>query len=223
MADDAVARLYQAFVSQDAAAAIDVIERAKRAGTAQVQLFDQLFAPAMSLLGGAWASGTIDEYTFTQAAVVAEQITSFVTPPTTAQDTGITVLVGTMHRDLHTIDKDIAAAALREAGHRVIDLGVDVRPAEFLERAEETGARMLIVFAQMRSTAESVVRVREMFTANGRTNVVLFVSGGPFAADVGLAKRVGANGVVRGAESALKLVAKAARALEERAAKAGGA
>ncbi len=223
MADDAAARLYQAFVSQDAAAAIDVIERAKRAGTAQVQLFDQLFAPAMSLLGGAWASGTIDEYTFTQAAVVAEQITSFVTPPTTAQDTGITVLVGTMHRDLHTIDKDIAAAALREAGHRVIDLGVDVRPAEFLERAEETGARMLIVFAQMRATAESVVRVREMFTANGRTNVVLFVSGGPFAADVGLAKRVGANGVVRGAESALKLVAKAARALEERAAKAGGA
>lgn len=213
MADDTAARLYQAFVNQDPAAAISVIEKAKRSGTAQVQLFDQLFAPAMSLLGGAWASGAIDEYTFTQAAVVAEQITSFVTPPTTAQDTGITVLVGTMHRDLHTIDKDIAAAALKEAGHRVIDLGTDVRPAEFLERAEETGARIAIVYAQQRGTAESVARVREMFAGNGRADLVLFVSGGPFAADVSLAKRIGANGVVRGAESALKLVAKAAEAM----------
>lgn len=210
MADDAAARLYQAFVSQDPAAAISVIEKVKKGGIAQAHLFDQLFAPAMSLLGGAWANGTIDEYTFTQAAVVAEQITSFVTPPTTAQDTGVTVLLGTMHRDVHTIDKDITAAALKETGHRVIDLGSDVRPAEFLERAEETGARIIIVFAQMNSTASSVSRVREMFTAGGREDLVLFVSGGPFSADISLAKQVGANGVVRGAESALKLVAKVA-------------
>lgn len=208
MADDAAASLYQAFVNQDPAAAISVIERVKQSGVPQAKLFDQLFAPAMSLLGGAWASGAIDEYGFTQAAVVAEQITSFVTPPTTAQDTGITVLLGAMHRDHHSIDKDITAAALKEAGHRVIDLGEDVRPAEFLERAEETGARIVIVFAQMNSTALSVSRVREMFTAGGRDDLVLFVSGGPFAADVALAKHVGANGVVRGAESALKLVAK---------------
>lgn len=209
MADDAAARLYQAFVSQDPAQAISVIEKVKSGGVAQSHLFDQLFAPAMSLLGGAWANGTIDEYTFTQASVVAEQITSFVTPPATAQDTGITVLVGTMHRDFHAIDKDICAAALKEAGHRVIDLGTDVRPAEFLERAEETGARIIIVFAQLMGTAESVSRVREMFTAGGRDDLVLFVAGGPFSADVSIAKTVGANGVVRGAESALKLVAKA--------------
>lgn len=208
MADDAAARLYQAFVNQDPAAAITVIEKVKQSGVAQAQLFDQLFAPAMSLLGGAWASGAIDEYSFTQAAVVAEQITSFVTPPTTAQDTGVTILLGVMHHDFHSIDKDIAAAALKEAGHRVIDLGLDVRPAEFLERAEETGARIAIVFAQMNGTADSVTRVREMFTAAGRDDLVLFVSGGPFTADVSLAKKVGANGVVRGAESALKLVAK---------------
>ncbi len=211
MADDAAARLYQAFVSQDPAQAIAVIEKVKASGVAQAQLFDQLFAPAMSLLGGAWANGTIDEYSFTQASVVAEQITSFVTPPTTAQDTGITVLVGTMHRDFHSIDKDITAAALKEAGHRVIDLGIDVRPAEFLERAEETGARIVIVFAQMVGVAKSVSRIREMFSAGGRDDIVLFVSGGPFTADVSLAKAVGANGVVRGAESALKLVTKVAQ------------
>lgn len=211
MNDDAAARLYSAFVAQDAAQAISVIEKVKKSGTPQGQLFDQLFAPAMSLLGGAWANGTIDEYTFTQAAVVAEQITSFVTPPTTAQDTGITVIVGTMHHDYHAIDKDITAAALKEAGHRVIDLGIDVRPTDFLERAEETGARIIIVFANMVGIARSVSRIREMFSAGGRDDLVLLVSGGPFSADLSLAKAVGANGVVRGAESALKLVAKVAQ------------
>jgi len=208
MADDAATRLFQAFVSQDPARAISVIENERAAGVPQRRLFDQLFAPAMSLLGGAWANGDIDEYTFTQAAVVAEQVTSFVIAPSTAQDTGVTVLVGTMHHDHHTVDKDITAAALKEAGHRVIDLGADVRPSEFLERAEETGARIVIVFAQMIGSARSVSRVREMLTAGGREGVALLVAGAPFTADVGLAKAVGANGLVRGAESALKLVAK---------------
>jgi len=200
--------LYQAFVSQDPARAIAVIEQQRAAGVPQRRLFDNLFAPAMSILGGAWAAGEIDEYAFTQAAVVAEQVTSFVIAPSTAQDSGVTVLVGTMHHDLHAVDKDIAAGALKEAGHRVIDLGVDVRPAEFLERAEESGARIVIVFAQMIGTALDVVRVREMFRAAGREDLVLLVAGSPFSADVALAKRVGANGIVRGAESALKLVAR---------------
>jgi methanogenic corrinoid protein MtbC1 len=201
-------------VSQDPAQAIGVIERVKRSGVAQAQLLDQLFAPAMSLLGGAWASGAIDEYTFTQAAVIAEQITSFVIPPTSASDTGVTVLMGTMHHDFHTIDKDITAAALKEAGNRVVDLGSDVRPAEFLERAEETGARLIIVYAQQIGTARSVSRVREMFTAAGRDDIAILVAGGPFVADAQLAKSVGANGIVRGAESALKLVAKVAARVE---------
>ena len=208
VADDASARLYQAFISQDPAQAIAVVQKARAAGVEATQLFDQLFAPAMSLLGGAWAAGTIDEYTFTQAAVVAEQITSFVSPPATPSDSGVTILVGTMHGDEHAVDKNIVAAALKEAGHRVVDLGTDVRPAEFLERADETGARILIVFAHTASVAGSVSRVKEMLAAGGREDVVLFVAGGPFAADVSKARSVGANGVVRGAQSALRLVEK---------------
>ena len=210
MADDAAMRLYEAFVSADPARAIEVIEAARAGGFAQAQLFDQLFAPAMALLGGAWADGSVDEYGFTQAAVVAEQVASFVTVPATAQDSRVTVLVGTMHRDLHSVDKDITVAALKEAGHRVIDLGTDVLPSEFLERVEETAARIVIVFAQQVRTAIDVVRVREMFAAAGRDDVVMLVSGGPFAASLELARRVGANGVIKGAESALRLVTQAA-------------
>jgi 5-methyltetrahydrofolate--homocysteine methyltransferase len=200
--------LYQAFVGQDPASAIQVIERARSSGVPQAQLFDTLYVPALSLLGGAWASGEIDEIAFTQASVIAEQICSFVMPPVARADTGVTLVVGTMHRDRHSVMKDIVASALKEAGYRVNDLGVDVRPADFLERLEETGARVVLVFAETMATARAVTRVREMFASSGREDAVILVAGGPFAADAALARSVGANGVITGAESALRVLAR---------------
>lgn len=214
------AELFRAFVDQDPASAIQVIERARADGIAQGALFDAVYAPAMALLGGAWASGEIDETAFTQASVVAEQIGSFVMPPVTQRDTGVTVVIGTMHRDHHSIARTIVAATLKEAGYRVNDLGVDVRPTDFLERVEETGARIIIVFAEMMRTARAVARVREMLAANGLDDVVMLVCGGPFTAEPTLAREAGANGVALGAESALKLVARVAR---DRAQAGGGA
>ena len=214
MANDYSSPLFQALAARDPAKAIDVISAAKAAGFPQDLLFDQVYAPALSLLGGAWATGIIDEYEFAEAAVVAERVTSFVLPPVAADDTGVTVLVGTMHHDRHSIDKNIAAAALKEVGHRVIDLGVDVRPADFLARAEETDAAIVFVFASMAATAASVSRVREMFRAGKRGDIIIFVGGGPFVADEFLARSVGANGVSKGAESALRLVARVAEQLD---------
>jgi methylmalonyl-CoA mutase cobalamin-binding domain/chain len=210
VSDEAPVRLYKAFVGQDPAAAIKVIERARADGVTQAQLFDSVFAPALALLGAAWAAGEVDEVAFTQAAVVAEQITSFVVPPPSVTDTGVTVLVGCMQRDRHAVVKNVVAAALKEAGNRVIDLGVDVRPEEFLEKVEETGASIVLVCAEILATARDVRRVRDLLASAGRDDVVLLAAGGPFEADADIARDAGANGVVRGAESAIRLVAKAA-------------
>ncbi|MDO8950543.1 MAG: cobalamin-dependent protein [Actinomycetota bacterium] len=208
MSSEEAARLYSAFVGQDPASAIQVIERVRSSGVAQDQLFDTLYVPALSLLAGAWASGEIDEITFTQASVVAEQIGSFVMPPVARADTGVTLVLGTMHRDRHSVMKDIVASALKESGYRVNDLGVDVRPADFLERLEETGSRIVLVFAETMATARAVTRVREMFASAGRDDAVILVAGGPFTADTALARSVGANGVITGAESALRVLAR---------------
>jgi len=215
VAAEEAAQLYQAFVDQDPAAAIQVVERVRSSGVAQAQLFDALYVPAMSALGGAWASGEIDEMTFTQAAVVAEQIGSFVLPPAAKRDTGVTLVIGSMHRDLHSITKDVIASALKESGYRVNDLGVDVRPTDFLERLEETGARIVIVCAEMLSTARAVSRVRQMFESAGKDDIVILAAGAPFAADAGLAREAGANGVITGAESALKIVGRVAADLAD--------
>lgn len=210
MSDEAPLRLYKALVGQDPAVAIKVIESVRSAGVSQAALFDTVFAPALALLGASWASGDLDEVTFTQAAVVAEQIGSFVTPPSTAGDTGITTLIGCMQKDQHAVAKNIVAAALKEAGNRVVDLGVDVRPAEFLEKVEETSSRMVIICAEIIQTAHLVSQVRELLNAGGHDDVFILVVGGPFDAEPDLAKHVGANGIVHDAESAMKLVARIA-------------
>ncbi|MFA5843960.1 MAG: cobalamin-dependent protein [Coriobacteriia bacterium] len=207
---DAVARLYQAFVSQDPAGAIAVVEEAKGAGAQRGALFDDLYAPSLAMLGGAWASRALDEVAFAQASVVAEQIGPFVVPPAAAPDTGITIVVGCAASDRHDIRKNVIAAALKEAGHRVVDLGADARPTEFVEKVAQTGARIAIVCAELTGTVASVRRVRELLAADGRDDVVVLAAGGPFDADGKIARELGANGVVLGAESALRLVARIA-------------
>jgi trimethylamine corrinoid protein len=202
----AAGRMYDAFVASDPAAAIAVVEDARADGMERERLFDEVFVPAMGRLGGAWAAGDVDEMTFTQASVVAEQMTSFVIPKAAVADTGVTVIVGSVQGEMHAVGRNMVVAVLKEAGHRVMDLGVDVRPAEFVDTVEETGARIVVACAEMAATAQVVSRLTDLLRSSGHEGVVVLASGGPFAADVRLAKSVGANGVVTGAESALKLI-----------------
>lgn len=203
---DAVGRLYRAIAERDPAAAISVIEAAKAAGMAHADLFDSLYLPAMALLGAEWAAGRMDEVAFTEAAVVAEQVTSFVTPPATAPDRGVTVVVGCLEGDRHDLRLNVFSAALKSAGYRVLDLGVDTSPAEFLAGVDETGARIVIGFAEMVATAAGARRVRDLLDADGRSDVMLLLVGGPFEADPDVARVLGGNGVANSAQAILRLV-----------------
>jgi methanogenic corrinoid protein MtbC1 len=205
-AESVVERLYRSFAEHDPAAAIAAIEEAKAEGTPHAELFDAVFVPALAMLGEKWAAGDLDEIAFTEAAVVAEQVTSFVVPPATSPDRGITVVAGCLEGDRHDLRKNVFAAALKTAGYRVLDLGVDVSPAAFLAGVDETGARLVIGFAEMTATASGVSRVREIFDASGRDDVVLLVVGGPFEADADSARALGANGVANSAQAILRLV-----------------
>lgn len=211
MSNSEAERLFKAFVGNDPATAIRVVEQVRSSGVPQAELFDTLYVPAVAMLGEAWARREMDELAFTQAAVVAEQVSSFVMPPLVRPDTGVGVVLGVMHRDRHSVMKNIVAGALKESGYRVFDLGVDVRASDFLERVEETGARVVIAFAEMLATARAVEGVRDLLVAEGRADVVLLVCGGPFAADPALARSVGAQGVISTAQGALDVLERVRR------------
>ena len=53
------------------------------------------------------------------------------------------VVIGTVEGDIHDIAKDIVVFMMEINGFEVIDLGVDVPPAKFVEAAAESGAKIV--------------------------------------------------------------------------------
>ncbi|MFA5313185.1 MAG: cobalamin-dependent protein [Methanomassiliicoccales archaeon] len=63
-----------------------------------------------------------------------------------------TIIIGTVHGDVHEIGKNVVSAFLRGAGYNVIDLGRDVPPEVFIKRAGEHGAEIVGASALMTTT-----------------------------------------------------------------------
>jgi 5-methyltetrahydrofolate--homocysteine methyltransferase len=87
-----------------------------------------------------------------------------------------TVVIGTVKGDLHDIGKNLVAAMLEGAGFKVVDLGVDVSPAQFVEAAKTNSASLIAMSALLTTTMGSM---RETVAAldgaglKGKTKVII--------------------------------------------------
>lgn len=63
-----------------------------------------------------------------------------------------TVVIATVHGDIHEIGKNVVAAMLKGAGYKVVDLGRDVPPEKFIEAAKEHNANVVGASALMTTT-----------------------------------------------------------------------
>lgn len=63
-----------------------------------------------------------------------------------------TVVLGTVHGDIHEIGKNVVVAMLRGAGYKVIDLGRDIPIEHFVEAAKENNAEVVGASALMTTT-----------------------------------------------------------------------
>jgi methanogenic corrinoid protein MtbC1 len=205
---DAAIRLYEALITRDAGVAIEMIEEAKALGSTDDQVFDELYAPALACLGGAWATGGIDEATFARSAVIADQIAPFVVPSAVPRDRGVGVVIGTAKGDRHSVLKNIVASVLSEDGYRVSDLGVGVPTWEFLAAIEQTGARMAIVCVESAPAILGVQHLRTRLDRRGRNEVIVLAAGGLFVAEPARARNAGAHGVITSAAGALTVLAR---------------
>ena len=105
-----------------------------------------------------------------------------------------TFAIGSVKGDIHTIGKGIVATIMRVNGFKVIDLGVDVSPEEFLEVADKVEAIGLsgLLSLSTKSMEETIKKVSPKYPD------VLIIIGGA-AVDPALAK---AFGVLYGADAA---------------------
>jgi 5-methyltetrahydrofolate--homocysteine methyltransferase len=113
------------------------------------------------------------------------------------------IAIGTVKGDLHDIGKNLVVMMLEGAGFEIIDLGVDVAPAAFVDAAQE-GANLIGMSALLTTTMTSMgVTIEALKAAGLRDKVKIMVGGAPVTEE--FAKSIGADAYAADASSATRI------------------
>ena len=124
------------------------------------------------------------------------------------------VVIGVVEGDTHDIGKNLVKIMLATSGFEVIDLGRDVPPRAFVDKAAEAGARIIALSTLMTATMKGMKEVILLLKqGNIRDRVRVMVGGGPISKD--FAKRIGADGYAVNASQAVKLARQLAGGLTD--------
>ena len=99
-------------------------------------------------------------------------------------------VIGTVKGDLHDIGKNLVVMMYKGAGFEVIDLGVDVEPETFVEKAEEVGADVIGMSALLTTTMPNMKGAIDLLNEKGiRDKYIVMIGGAPitesFAEEIG--------------------------------------
>ncbi|HOJ01377.1 MAG TPA: corrinoid protein [Anaerolineaceae bacterium] len=115
------------------------------------------------------------------------------------------VLIGTVKGDLHDIGKNLVSIMLEGAGYQIIDLGVDVDVALFLEKTKEEKPDILALSALLTTTMVNMAEVVKTIRNEKQIqNVKIIIGGAPVTQN--FADEVGADGYSIDASQAVRLV-----------------
>ena len=113
-------------------------------------------------------------------------------------------VIGVVEGDTHDIGKNLVKIMLDAAGFDVLDLGRDVPPAVFVDKAIEYDAELILLSSLMTTTMDNMAQVIRMLATRGlRERFKVAVGGGPISQ--AFADRVGADGYGRDAVDAVRV------------------
>ena len=201
--------LTQALVEMREDDVLAAVREAKAAGAPPTDVIAGLQA-AMKTIGDKYEA---EEYYLSELIMAAEIFKDALAElglDSGAAQTGTrgTVVLGTVHTDIHDIGKNIVAGVLGANGFKVVDLGVDVPAAAYVDAARESGARVVGLSCLLTTAFPAMRETIAAFAAAGmRDSVSIVIGGGPVTAE--LAAQLGADGAGTSAQEAVNLAAAA--------------
>ncbi len=126
-------------------------------------------------------------------------------PHITIENTGKKhrVVIGVIEGDTHDIGKNLVKIMLEASRFEVFDLGRDVPPDRFVEKAKEVKADLIAISTLMTTTMEDMGKVITRLEEEGvRNEFKVLVGGGPISKR--FADRIGADGYAANAATAAK-------------------
>jgi corrinoid protein of di/trimethylamine methyltransferase len=113
------------------------------------------------------------------------------------------VVIGVVQGDTHDIGKNLVKIMMETEGFEVIDLGRDVAPKDFVERAKEAGASIIALSTLMTTTMEGMAEVIKILEEeNLRDKIKVMIGGGPISQS--FADKIGADVYTTDASKAAK-------------------
>jgi corrinoid protein of di/trimethylamine methyltransferase len=201
--------LYDAILTGNAKKAEQVTLAALAANVDPVELLDKCMVPAMDEAGKRFEC---NEYFVPELLIAARAMKTalaILTPKLAAAGAKAAgrVVIGTVQGDLHDIGKNLVASMLEGGGFKVVDLGVDVPPAKFVEAVKGQEGSIVALSALLTTTMTQMKAVIESLKAAGlRDTTRVMIGGAPITQQY--AEEIGADGYSDNASSAVALARK---------------
>lgn len=117
------------------------------------------------------------------------------------------VVIGTIQGDVHDIGKNIVATLLEVNGYKVIDMGNDVSPYNFIEAARRETADIIALSSLLTTSMPYMADTLKLLNGLGiRDKFKVIVGGGPVSPE--WAAKIGADGYSNDANEAVELCGK---------------
>ncbi|WKY44994.1 cobalamin-dependent protein [Eubacteriaceae bacterium ES2] len=113
-----------------------------------------------------------------------------------------TILLGTVHGDLHDIGKNIFKSMSEAAGFEVVDLGIDVEISDFVDKAKEINPQVIGMSGVLTLAIDSMKETAEALKAAG-VPAKIIIGGNPVTKAV--CDEVGADAYTTNAAEGVKI------------------
>jgi 5-methyltetrahydrofolate--homocysteine methyltransferase len=201
MAD--LAKLAAAIEAGDRSSAVRLTNEALEASVQPQEILDAMTG-AMDHVGRRFQDGDIFVPEMLIAARAMKEATAILEP--VLVDAGIrpehTAVIGTVEGDLHDIGKNLVGMMLKGAAINVIDLGVNVPAARFVDAAREHGAHLIGLSALLTTTMPNMRAVVAAIKA-ADVHARVMIGGAPTTPE--FAEQIGADGFAADAGAAVDL------------------
>jgi corrinoid protein of di/trimethylamine methyltransferase len=213
MTEELFREMAQTIIDGDPEAAEALAKRVLAEGIDPLDAINKGFVVGVNTVGDAFGCGEAYLPDLVLAGEAMKAVVAVLDPELarrgTQRQTLGNVVVGTVKGDIHDIGKTLVATMLSASGFQVYDLGVDVPPERFAQKAREVSAAIVGVSALLTTTMVNQKSVIEALDDLGlRPQVKVMVGGAPVTRT--WAQQIGADGF---SEDAIGAVAEAKRIL----------
>jgi trimethylamine corrinoid protein len=205
---------YEAVKDTDRDKALSSVEDAIKDGVQPEEIVFEIVVPAIESM---LKEFTVDESTTLSqhfiASKLAEEVTAKMFPlfKTAPEEQG-TVIIGTSFGDFHGLGKKIVGGCLKANMFNVIDVGLNVKPENFVDTAVEHQSTIIGISSMMVHTAtgeKGAKGVRGILRERGlESEIKLVVGGAPYRFHDELYKEVEADGWAETGIEAVSIIKK---------------